>query len=69
MICIIKQRLDGGAIDGWIIATDLADATRQAYGAGEHELADMLYRADGSLVPAGKHRLLAGDESEYWLLA
>ncbi|MEM6483813.1 MAG: hypothetical protein AAF662_02345 [Pseudomonadota bacterium] len=42
MICIIKQ--DQGEITGWIIATDLDDARRQAQGAGQLSLAQLLYQ-------------------------
>lgn len=41
MICIIEQ--DRGDITGWIIATDLDDARRQAQGAGQLSLAQLLY--------------------------
>ena len=48
MICILKRDTCSEVI-GWIIATDCADAVRQAYGAGEAELASLLHRMEGPL--------------------
>ena len=48
MICILKRDSTGEVV-GWIIAADCADARRQAQGAGEHDLATLLYRMEGPL--------------------
>lgn len=47
MICILKRDPATLEIVGWILATDLADARRQAYGAGDQDLATVLYRMEG----------------------
>jgi hypothetical protein len=57
MICILK--MTDGEITGWIIAVDLDDATRQAHGAGERELANLFY-SGWVLPPAGKYVLPTG---------
>lgn len=51
---------------GWIIATDVADATRQAYAAWDHAIADALYRLppEGILPALAKQELLPG----VWML-
>jgi hypothetical protein len=46
-------------ISGWIVATDLSDARRQAYTAGQHALAQELYRLEFE-PRAGKHILPSG---------
>ncbi len=56
MICILK--IENGEPTGWIIATDVDDARRQAYGAGEGELANLLYTVYD--VAPGKHELPTG---------
>lgn len=64
MICILKVKPGEavtppasaeGMIDGWIIATDVHDARRQAYAAGEHDLAGELERREH--FELGKHQL------------
>ena len=64
MLCILKLDTSscgdrGGNITGWIIASDIDDACRQADGAGERDLAAALYRM-GIAPPAGKHVLPTG---------
>jgi len=49
MICILKRDKETKEILGWIVATDIADARRQAGGAGELELEQFLYRLEGPL--------------------
>jgi len=56
MICILK--MNGQEIEGWIIATDMHDARRQAQ-MGDRPLADTLYRTE--FVPRpGKYPLPGG---------
>lgn len=57
MIVIIKQDAVKEIV-GWIIATDVHDARRQAAAAFDHVLASELYRHE--FLPAGKHRLACG---------
>jgi hypothetical protein len=38
-----------GEIVGWIIAADIADAKNRAHGAGDHQLAELLYRMEGPI--------------------
>lgn len=47
MLCILKRDPGTQEITGWIIATDLADARRQADAGFDHTLAEMLSRAEG----------------------
>lgn len=64
MICILKypsppsdlsQPLPPAiSLEGWIIATDLPDARRQAHAAGEQRLASLLYATEFE-PPSGKH--------------
>lgn len=49
MICIITRNPETQEIDGWIIATDVADARRQADMARDRNLAELLYRMEGPL--------------------
>jgi hypothetical protein len=57
MICILKYDTPLVANpSGWIIATDLDDARRRAKGAGEHDLASLLYTRE-FLPPTGIHEL------------
>lgn len=57
----IAQEIEvGSQISGWIIATDLDDARRQAQSAGALSLADALYRAYGPTPMLGKHLLPGG---------
>lgn len=64
MICIIKpaQGVHQKPIDslaGWIIASDIDDARRQAHGAFDNELSAALYRM--TFAPAaGKYELPTG---------
>lgn len=53
MICIIKTQ--DGEITGWIIGADTHDLRRKAEGAGEHQLAAILYSME--FPPPGKHIL------------
>lgn len=55
MICIIKRN-EENEIVGWITATDLHDARRQAGAVGENDLASLLYTRD-ELPPPGQHEL------------
>lgn len=55
MICILQRGQDK-EITGWIIATDLHDARRQAEGAGQRALASLLYTRDVA-PPPGTHEL------------
>ncbi len=71
MICILKfadptpfagpelTHTPGDEIDGWIIATDLHDARRQAHGAMDHALSSALYRMEFEPSP-GKYPLGSG---------
>lgn len=84
MICILKMRnarpgepiIEIGdpapeiapEIDGWIIASDTHDARHQAEMAGDHALAQALYRVE---FPApGRHELSLGwvGEARYVML-
>jgi hypothetical protein len=57
MICILK--MTSAEIDGWIIATDIDDARRQAQGTWNNDLAATLYRM--TFIPtAGKHAIPGG---------
>ncbi|MCG7904615.1 MAG: hypothetical protein JAY60_19595 [Candidatus Thiodiazotropha weberae] len=56
MICIIKRDAET-EISGWIIATDVHDARRQAEATGEHELARSLYTGYDFPEP-GKYELV-----------
>lgn len=59
MICILK--LDAAReITGWIIATDLADARRQAHMCFERDLAGLLYRMEPFEPQPGRHELQTG---------
>ena len=57
MICIL--RMVESEIRGWIIATDAQDARRQALGAGDLALAEILGQIE--LPLRGKHALPNGD--------
>lgn len=57
MICIL--RMQGADIEGWIIATDVPDARRQAQAAWQSDLAALLYRMEFAPTP-GKHKLDTG---------
>jgi hypothetical protein len=66
MICIVKFKPmapptgDYSAapfIDGWLIATDVHDARRQAAALGDSNLAAELYRRE--FLPGGKHQITA----------
>ena len=73
MLVILKMRGEAGAplvdmgdlpqqapeISGWIIATDVHDARRQAESAGEHDLASHLYTRHEFPQP-GRYELMAG---------
>lgn len=45
-----------GEIEGWIIATDMHDARRQAEAAGQRDLAELCYRMEW-MPPPGKHEI------------
>lgn len=63
MLCILKRDQTTQKIIGWIIATDCADARRQAISTGEQALADMLYRMEGPIehtMPAQQDLALPG---------
>lgn len=49
MLCILKRDPSTREISGWIIATDCADARRQALAADERQLAEILSRMEGPL--------------------
>ena len=67
MICILRlEELSPNTQaqpTGWIIATDLDDARRQAQGNGEMDLAQKLYTMYET-PPAGKHLIADG----LWML-
>lgn len=52
MLCILK--MENGEIKGWIIATDVHAARRQAEASFNRELADELYRMEFT-PPPGKY--------------
>lgn len=58
MICILKRDQDK-EIEGWILASDVHDARRQAHAALENELAGELYRMEFD-PPPGRHKLRTG---------
>lgn len=65
MIAILK--FDGTKeLRGWILATDLADATRQAYSAGYPDLANRLYV---SFSVANGKNTIQSIEGEFIILA
>lgn len=49
MLCILKRDPSTQVITGWIIATDCADARRQAGAAGDRELEGILHRMEGPM--------------------
>ena len=61
MICIVRIK-DGEPV-GWIVASDIDDATRKAHAAGMQDLADAFYRMY-QLPPPGRHRIAP----DLWLL-
>lgn len=68
MLCIIKRNKEN-EIMGWIIATDLHDARRQAEAAAERNLAEVLYRKE-FLPPPGVHEMTVNScgDSRYTML-
>ena len=61
VICIIKRPVTNQVeITGWIIASDVENARRQAYGAGHQQLADWLYRMEGALSIPSKQDVTIG---------
>lgn len=68
MICIVK--IEAGDSENspepkaWILASNVQDARKQAYNAGERELAAKLYEIP-DIVPAGSYEISEG----LWVLA
>lgn len=63
MICVIKRpTANQSEITGWIIADSIEDARRQAYGAGHQQLANWLYRMEGTVsIPSKQDVTLGAD--------
>lgn len=61
MLAIV--RITGGIPTGWIVATDMDDARRQVYAAGDQELAQAMPTSPENTMPA-KQEIAPG----CWLL-